>query len=409
MPALAGCIVDAASLGVSPVVVVVVVVVVSAQRGRELACARFTQPPKPLPVTARVNLQYRCRPPGPVGSAPAGSECSIATQAHRALAQGFPAARAAGLRWLACLALACVGLGPKLAAAACGDSSDEPRLAAVAAGVWRVPAARGEADAVNRGVTIQLVLVRDGKRLWLVGSGPTPAFGAALACAIERETGRRVTDVVNTRATPELALANIAFATARLWALADVIATMRARCASCQARLKARIGEAGASLEAGTIRAPTRPVGAASQRRGRLGPFDWLALPRRAGERTLVLRHRASQVVVAQGLVWAGDLPDLRETESETMQASLRRLRAFTASAVLLGEQGEPAPGAAAIDTQLAYLEALRRAIAPQLEHGDAAAARADLPAFTGLPGYAATHPLNVQRVWRELEPGLFR
>jgi hypothetical protein len=297
-----------------------------------------------------------------------------------------------------------------MAVAACDASGIEtsPRLLVVAPNVWRVPAARGEADAANGGVTIQLVLVRDGARSWLIGSGPTPAFGAALACAIERDTGRRVTDIVNTRAAPELALANIAFPTARLWALADVIEAMRARCATCLARLKARIGEVGASLKAEAIRAPKLPVGTAQQRRGRLGPFDWLALPRRPGERTLVLRHRASRVVIAQGLVWAGDLPDLREAESEAMRASLHRLRGFAADATLLGEQGDPERGAQAVDTQLVYLDALRRAIAPQLATGDAAA-RADLPAFAHLPGYAATHPLNVQRVWRELEPGLFR
>lgn len=289
-----------------------------------------------------------------------------------------------------------------------------PLLEAVVPGVWRVPAARGDADAANRGLTIQLVVVRDGARRWLVGSGPSPVFGAALACAVRRETGAAVTDIVNTRAAPELAMGNVAFAGARLWALPDVIAAMRARCPQCQERLRARLGEAGASLQPDSIRAPSVAVpirAAEGRRRGVFGPFDALALERAPGERTLVLRLRAAPLVIAQGLVWAGDVPDLRDTDSAVLGASLHRLRPFIGARRVLGEQGPPA-GVAAVDAHLTYLEALRAAITPLLQRGElpgSPAAAAELPAFAGLPGYASWHPLNVQHVWRELEPTLFR
>lgn len=326
----------------------------------------------------------------------------------RATRRGWCRLRATAVAFL----LGCIGATS--AAQTAGDTPCSrvdglvlPALAPVAADVWRVVAARGTADPDNGGVTTQLVLVRDGARRWLVGSGPSPAFGAALGCAVLRVSGGVVTDIVNTRAAPELAMGNVAFGGARLWALPDVGAAMRARCPQCQVRLRARIGEAGASLTPGAIRTPDAAVPAP----GRLGPFDTLALERAPGERTLVLRLRAARLVIAQGLVWAGDVPDLRETDSTALAASLRRLRAFTGARHLLGEQGPPM-GVAAVDDHLAYLGALRHAVRPLLLRGElpgSPAAAAELPGFAARPGYAAWHPLNVQHVWRELEPMLFR
>ncbi|CAM5794581.1 hypothetical protein [Rhizobacter fulvus] len=311
--------------------------------------------------------------------------------------------------WVA--ALLAVSAAPGVAAEAACDGLAEVPLVPVAAQVWRVPAARGESDAANGGVVAQLVVVQDGARVWLVGSGPTPAFGAALGCAIQRRVGRPVSDLVNTRAAPELALGNAAFPAARAWALPDVIATMRARCGTCLDRLKARIGAAGESLRHDRIRVPTQPVGGAGASRGALGPFAWRALPRARGERTLVLRHRATSIVVAQGLLWTDDVPDLRETDSALLLASLRALQRFAVGARLLGEQGDVAD-AHAVARQVAYVDALRGAVRSHLERGDvdgAAGIGVDLPGFAALPGYARRHPLNLQRVWREREAELMR
>ncbi|MES2098501.1 MAG: hypothetical protein V4569_01660 [Pseudomonadota bacterium] len=277
--------------------------------------------------------------------------------------------------------------------------------------VWRVPAARGESDATNGGQVVQFVVVRDGARVWIVGSGPTPAAGFALGCAVRHQLGRPVTDVINTRAAPELSMGNSAFVAARQWALPDVIAAMRTRCPACLDRLKARIGPHGDSLRLDGIRVPSHPIGRPGATHSRLGPFDWRAFARAPHERTLVLRLRRERIVIAQGLVWAGDLPNLRDTRSATLLASLRALQRFAHGTRVLGEQGDIA-GPAAIARHIDYVERLRRAALPHLIRGDvdgAAGVGVELPAFGALPGYAAGHPLNVQRVWRELEPELFR
>jgi hypothetical protein len=273
-----------------------------------------------------------------------------------------------------------------------------------------VAAERGEPDAANAGRTVQLLLVRDAARLWLVGSGATPAFGAALACAVRQTLRRTVTDIVNTRAAPELAMGNVAFPGARLWALPDVARAMQARCLRCQARLKEQLGAAGASLQPAAIRVPRQNIGRGGQTTGRLGPFDWLALPRKAGERTLVLRLRgADRVVLAQGLLWADDVPELRDTQPAVLLASWRALRDWVADAPLLGEQGGLSD-ARDIDAHVAYVQALQAVVETALARGDLwGASPLDLPAWQALPGYGLRHPMNVQHLWLALEPTIFR
>jgi hypothetical protein len=73
--------------------------------------------------------------------------------------------------------LACGAHGPRLERwpSSHGSGSDS---------LWWVRAEHGDADASNRGVVSNLLIVRDGPRVWAVGSGPTRAFGRALGCVL---------------------------------------------------------------------------------------------------------------------------------------------------------------------------------------------------------------------------------
>jgi hypothetical protein len=280
-----------------------------------------------------------------------------------------------------------------------------PQLEKISPHLWRVAAARGDSNADNGGLASQLLLAVDGDALWLVGSGPTPDFAQALACAIRQTLGRPVSDVINTRAVPELTLGNSAFPSARLWALPQVISAMQTRCLQCLNRLKARIGAAGVSLQPDRIRVATQPV-----LNQPLGPFEWLEVKRAAGEHSLVLRHSSDHVVLAQGLLWSGDVPDLLDTRSDAMLASWQALLKFAGSDALLGEQGDLAR-ASDLRQHLRYVEQLRALLWAQMQSGQtliAPAAAQDLAEFAGLPSYQTRHPLNVQRIWAELEPSLF-
>lgn len=287
-----------------------------------------------------------------------------------------------------------------------------PVLEAVAPQVWRVAAAEGESTPDNGGQVTESVLLLERDRLWLVGSGPTPARGEALACAIEQSLGRKVTDVINTRAYPELAMGNTAFPAARVWALDDVAQAMDKRCRDCLARLAQRIGGAGARLDDSAIRIPDKRLGADGARQGQLGPFKWWALTRATGERTLVLRLRERPIVIAQGLVWPGAVPNLRDTDSEMLLDSLRALRGIARGATtVLGEQG-PTGTTDDINSHMDYLVSLRAAVRARLRNGadaNAAIASISLPMFAVRVGTGEIDALNRQRVWREMEDASFR
>jgi glyoxylase-like metal-dependent hydrolase (beta-lactamase superfamily II) len=298
-----------------------------------------------------------------------------------------------------------------LASAACPGPS-LPVLEPVAPQVWRVAAAEGESTPDNGGLVTESVLVLDRDRLWLVGSGPTPARGEALACAIEQSLGRKVTDVINTRAHPELAMGNTAFPAARVWALDDVARAMDKRCRDCLAWLAQRIGGAGARLDDSAIRVPDKRLGVDGASQGQLGPFQWWALTRAKDERTLVLRLRERPIVIAQGLVWPGAVPNLRDTDSEMLLDSLRALRGIARGAItVLGEQG-PSGTTDDINSHMDYLVSLRAAVSARVHSGNdanAAMASISLPMFATRVGNGEIDALNRQRVWREMEDASFR
>jgi glyoxylase-like metal-dependent hydrolase (beta-lactamase superfamily II) len=305
----------------------------------------------------------------------------------------------------------CFLLSARLSMAAC-MGLPLPSLEPVAPQVWRVAAAEGESTPDNGGLVTESVLVQERDRLWLVGSGPTPARGEALACAIEAALGRKVTDLINTRAHPELAMGNTAFAAARVWALDDVARAMAARCRECLARLAQRIGGAGARLDDSAIRVPDKRLGADGASQGQLGPFQWWALPRAKGERTLVLRLRERPIVIAQGLVWPAAVPNLRDTESALMLDSLRALRGIAKGAItVLGEQG-PTGTTEDINSHMDYLVSLRAAVRARVRNGadaNTAIEAISLPMFGKRLGNGEIDALNRQRVWREMENASFR
>lgn len=147
-------------------------------------------------------------------------------------------------------------------------------------GLWWVPAADGESAEGNRGFVSNLLLAREGRRLWLVGSGPSPAFGRVLACRVRQHCGRAITDIIDPWARAELVLGNAGIVGARSWAHRQVAVAMGEQCPHCVERLRQRIGVAASDLGDEPAQLPTLLLDGAQ---GRLGPFDWWALPRAKG------------------------------------------------------------------------------------------------------------------------------
>jgi hypothetical protein len=259
----------------------------------------------------------------------------------------------------------------------------------------------------NGGLTSALVAVEDGARLWLVGAGPTPRFGLALAEAL----GRPVTDLVFTRPHGPLTLGAAAFAGARRWALGATAAAMARDCAGCRAGLAQAIGaEAAASLQSGLVRLPDHRIDPPGASGGRLGPFRWQAVMRAAGQPVLLLKIDGTHWWLAQGLVWPGALPDLRGADEALIAATWRRLHdAMEAGDRVIGERGDPGTRLD-LRRHARYLQALQQAVDTALVAGHHAGEVAlQLPGWSLNGAQAAQHALNAQRVWRTREAAWLR
>jgi hypothetical protein len=338
------------------------------------------------------------------------------------LTQGKPLVEAAALvRRL--LAVALAGLlmwWAPLASAAC--SGPPVPLVPLASGVWWVPSATGDSDAGNRGQVSNLVLVRDGQgpaaRLWAVGSGPSPAWGRALACQVAQQLGQPITDVISPWARPELVLgvaglqaAVPAAAPLRHWAHAVVAEAMAVQCPHCVDRLRQRLGPAAADLGDDPIRLPDRLL---QGDQGRLGPFTWWRLPRSDGRWVTVWRlapDGAPPLWLAHGLLQGAGPPDGRDADLALLQQSAQRLAGLVgadgAAVRLVGEQGPLLP-ADAPALHAAYWAALLASARAAVERGGDETAPA--PGWPGLPSGWQGHPwhaINWQRAWRQVEPGV--
>ena len=355
--------------------------------------------------------------------------CDSAIAGSVSLAQYKPL-RWTGLRRWAALALlaALPGLGWAGPASPLGHRAGQPAsrcpgpqldFKPAGPGVWWVPARRGEADAANRGQVSNLLLARSGggslARLWALGSGPSPALGAALACQARQRLGLPLTMVISPWARPELVLGVAGVQRvqpdARHAAHAAVAEAMAAQCPHCVDRLGQRLGAAAADLGADPIRLPTLRL---QGEHGRLGPFLWWRLARAEGRWVTVWRLRSQPLWLAPGLLTEGSPPDGRDADLAALLPSLQQLAALAqqdgAAARWLGEQGGWM-GAGAPLAHAAYWQALKAAVGSAIERGDLEAAAA--PALPAGPGWSAGwaghpwHGLNWQRAWRQMEPEL--
>lgn len=315
---------------------------------------------------------------------------------------------------------------PVAAAACAGLPQALHPLPALGPGVWWLPSASGDSSAANRGQVSNLLLVRDvdgdALRWWLVGSGPSPAFGRALACQIKRQLGARVSDVISPWARPELVLGVAGLQAAsprhpprhpprdlpRHWAHAAVAQAMAAQCPHCVERLALRLGPVASDLGDNPIRLPDQRL---TGSQGRLGPFDWWTLPRSAGRVVSVWRlARPGHPVLwlAPGLLQGEGPPDGRDADLALLAQSAQRLAELAAAdgpaALFLGEQGPPLPADAPLQHARYWSELMARARAAVLRGEDEAAPAPAWPGLAAVWAQAPWHALNWQRAWRQAE-----
>lgn len=285
-------------------------------------------------------------------------------------------------------------------------AEDDVTLQPLAAALWRVPAQPGDADAHNRGQVSNLLVASAGGRLWLLGSGPSPAFGRRLARTLRARWGARPLTVVSPWPHPEgvLGVAGLGDDVVHV-AHADVARQMARRCAACVERLRARLGAAAADLGDGD---PVRlPASLLQGSHGGLGPWRWWRLQRADEVTVTVWQHSASGLVAAPGLLGDGGAPDGRDADIRQLvaaTAALATLPGLGPATGWVGDQGG-LQGAEAPRDASAYWQALQQAVDAALERGDdGQTVPATLP---GIAQHVTAHPrhaLNWQRAWRQAE-----
>ncbi|MFM2342255.1 MAG: hypothetical protein RLZZ592_1908 [Pseudomonadota bacterium] len=275
----------------------------------------------------------------------------------------------------------------------------------IAPEVWLIAGQAGDSDADNHGRISNLLAVRDGRRLWLLGSGPDADTARALDCQLARLTGRRVSDVIAPWPRPELVLGQTGLPRARHWAHEAVADAMARRCPQCIERLAQRLGRPAPST-----REPPVPERRLQGRSGRLGPWRWWRLQRADDTAVTVWVLPRQGVAAAHGLLWSDGAPDLRDAHIGSMRQSLQALQALAAPpgrvTRWLPEQGELlGPEGPAL--HLAYLDELERQADQAMEDGSR---ESDMPPPPSDPRFAAgpRHALNWQHAWREAEARWF-
>jgi hypothetical protein len=364
-------------------------------------------------------LAHRGLNPGPWNNR--GLDCSRVSQGKPDVLQpmqekppGFAwtgLARVLRVRRVAPIAACLLGLAAAMPARAAAPHCPGPvvHFERLAEGLWLVPSAVGDASPANRGVVSNLLLARQGARWWLLGSGPSPAFGRSLDCQVRQRFGHAVTDVISPWARPELVLGQSGLPRARRWAHAVVAEAMREQCPACVERLHERLGEAATDLGEHPIAVPDRLLRGDS---GRLGPFRWWLLPRTEGRWVTAWRHFGSPTWVAHGLLAAAVPGDGRDADLGLLESGLRRLQALAqadgSQARWVGEQGGAQPSDAPA-MQARYWHDLAQAVGQAIDRADDETAPAR--PLRGWPPGLASHPwhaLNWQRAWRQEEAKRF-
>jgi hypothetical protein len=271
--------------------------------------------------------------------------------------------------------------------------------------VWWRPGEPGDSNAQNRGAISNLLVVADGDRLWLIGSGPSAEQGRALAQQLLCQLGQAPTDVISPWPRPELVLGQGGMPDARSWAHASVAEAMAQRCGVCIERLRLRLNTPADAPAEPPPRLPDRRL---QGDQGQLGPFDWWRLERGGDTPVTVWRHRASGIATAHGLLWTDGAPDLRDTHLDDMVAATQALLTLPGAPapvrLWLPEQGTPAAGDAPAG-HLRYWAALEAAVTQAQADGQAETDPApDLAGIDARLNHGPRHALNWQRAWREVE-----
>lgn len=291
-----------------------------------------------------------------------------------------------------------------LATASHAQGTDQLEARPIAAGVFAFVADTGEITPQNRGFVGNSGFIVGDTGVVVIDTGSSYRHGRRMLAAIGKVTGKPVELVIITHAVQEFLFGNAAFAEAGVPILAhtETANLMQARCAQCLEDLRPVLGEEidGTRLVLPRILIDSGTTIEAGGRRLELLHFGWASTP---GD--LAVLDRATGVLFAGGLVAAGRIPEIRDSDLDGWLAALDQIATLPLSVVVPGHG--PVSGAEAIGATAEYLHALDRTLrtlyagsSSLMESVEAAA----LPAYSHWSMYPATHRRNALHRYLQLE-----
>ncbi|HWH82949.1 MAG TPA: MBL fold metallo-hydrolase [Burkholderiaceae bacterium] len=299
-----------------------------------------------------------------------------------------------------------LALGLGLAGALQAQSAPAP--IELAAGVYMVPGAPGEPDSGNLGRVGNAGFIIGRSGVLAIDTGTSYLHGRALLDAIRSVTEQPVRLAIITHTRQEFLFGAAAFRERGIPVAMqrDAAALMASRCETCLKTLRTTLG---ADAMRGTeMFKPDRVFGDpleidAAVLIGR--PIQILHYGHSAGPGDIAVLDPRSGTLFAGGLVDAGRIPDVIDSDLPAWRDALRALQALPVETIVPGHG--PAGGKRAItqverylDQLSAHARALQRSGAPLSEVPDAVA----LPDFAGWDQYDTVHRRNASIVYLRYE-----
>jgi glyoxylase-like metal-dependent hydrolase (beta-lactamase superfamily II) len=281
---------------------------------------------------------------------------------------------------------------------------DELEPEQIADGVYAFIGDTAEVSAANRGFVGNSGFVVGPAGVTVIDTGTSYRHGRRMLEAIARVTDKPVELVIVTHEVQEFLFGNAAFVERGIAILAhrETTKLMKARCDHCLENLKVVLG---AELEGTRLVLPQREVDAtttidAGGRSLQLIYLGWASTP---GD--LAVFDPQSGALFAGGLVAAGRIPDIRDSDFDGWKRALMRLKDIKATRIVPGHG--PVSGSAAIAETAAYLDALDNVVKARYAESSSlmdAVEKADLPAYRNWSLYATTHRQNALHRYLQLE-----
>ena len=288
-------------------------------------------------------------------------------------------------------------LGATLGGCATAQTVHAATAVAIAPGVYAVHGSGGVADEHNLGRIGNAGFIVGPNGVVAIDTGTSYAHGQALLAAIARVTELPVRVALVSHTRPEFLFGGTAFRERGIPVRMHrrTAGLMASRCETCLKTLRLSVGEEPLR---GTAMYGADEVFDATHELSAIGrPVRVLYFGHSSGPGDIAVLDAASGVLFAGGLLDAGRIPDIQDSDLPGWQKALRELRSLRPSTVVPGHGARSSPQL--IDTVERYLAQLEARVRAMVVAGDSllgAADAAELPEFDTWDQYDTIHRRNV-------------